>query len=253
MPKSDDPIEQTRAQHKGEPENVVIGLVKKGLEKISFAGIAISYIRGKEKEKKEESFDNAILDILKVHDISIDEIKTKLESENVMRVVAVAVERIFWGASEKKIRRFATVVANAIKFSKEDQEFEDAASFLRALDELSEVDIKVLKHLYNHQKNLVVEKHTIDYNAFFQDNRMQDLIHSARQIGIQMDDFFARCARLSGYGLVLPLERDKFKVRLEEFSFRITLLGKRLVEMLINSGGETTDVSLRQSAGARPI
>lgn len=60
-----DPIEQTRKQHKRESENVVVGLDKKGLEKIPFAGIGIAYIQGKAREEKQDIFNNTILDILK--------------------------------------------------------------------------------------------------------------------------------------------------------------------------------------------
>jgi hypothetical protein len=235
----DDPIEQLRKQIKGEPENIAVAIAKHEVGKIPFIGYAINHIRGKEKAEKEAFFDNAVLDILKAHEVNIDTVLNKLESENMLRVISAAAERIFWGASTTKAKRFAAIVANTIEFGSGDNNFEDSVSFIRALDELSEADIKVLKHLYNHQKNLVIENHTINYNSFFQDQRMQDLIQSATQIGIQMDDFFARCARLSGYGLVLPLERDKLKVRLEEFAFRITLLGKRLVEMLL-AGEKTT-------------
>jgi hypothetical protein len=252
MPKSDDPVEQLRAQRKGEPENVVEGLVKKGLEKIPFAGIAVAYLRGRAREEREEFFDNAVLDILKAHDTSIDEIKAKIESENVQQVIGVSVERIFWGASEKKVKRFAAVVANTIEYAEEEQNFEDAASFIRALDELSEDDLRVLKHLYNHQKSVVLENHAIDYNSVFRDDAMRHMLMDARNLGMQMDEFYARCNRLSGYGLALELNtRHGSMGDPNDLAFRMTLLGRRLVEILMRAG-ESTDVRQGQQAGRGP-
>lgn len=40
------------------------------------------------------------------------------------------------------------VVADTIAFAKTEQQCEDAVAFIRALDELSEGDIKVLGHSY---------------------------------------------------------------------------------------------------------
>lgn len=113
MPKADDPIGQIREQRKGERENIALRIARKELEKIPFASLSIEYVRGKDKEEKEEWFDNAVLDILVDHEMSIEETKAKLQSENLIQLIAVAVEEIFWGASQKKVLRFAAVVANA--------------------------------------------------------------------------------------------------------------------------------------------
>jgi hypothetical protein len=240
VPKSDDVIEQTRAHFHGETDNVVAGLIKQGIEEIPFVGIAISYIKGKAREDKEKAFDNAVLDILKDHAADVDAIKEKLKSDSVKQLVAVAVERIFWGASEKKVRRFAAVVADELGRDPDPQRIEDAIFFIRALDELSEDDIRVLKHLYNHQKDVVTENHAMPYNSFFQDGRMKSMLTEASNLGIQMDEFYSRCSRLSGYGLALPLDKSHGSMgNPDEFAFRMTLLGKRLIDKLVKTGKES--------------
>jgi hypothetical protein len=52
---------------------------------------------------------------------------------------------------------------------------------------------------------------------------------------MQMDEFYARCARLTRYGLVLPLERNT-NFDPSQYMFRMTILGRRLIEMLEASG-----------------
>jgi hypothetical protein len=157
-------------------------------------------------------------------------------------VIAAAAERVFWGASKKKAKRFAAVVANTIESANNEQDFEDAAYFIRALDELSEDDIRTLKHLYNHQKDRVLENHAMSYNTFFEGNRMKRMLEDARNLGMQMDEFFSRCNRLSGYGLALELSTKHSSMgNPDDFAFRMTLLGRRLVDILVRAG-ETTDV-----------
>src|SRR5688500_1123218 len=116
MAKSDDSIEQIREQRGQSLEPASEFIVRKSLEKIPFAGKAIEYIHGRARQEKEDWFDGAVLDVLASHEVNIDQINRKLESAEILQVVAAAVEEIFWGASETKIRRFAAVVANVIEF-----------------------------------------------------------------------------------------------------------------------------------------
>lgn len=147
-------------------------------------------------------------------------------------MIAVSNERIFWGASENKVKRFASVVANAIEVDKTEQQLEDSTSFIRALDELSEDDLRVLHHLYRHQANLVLENHAMMPNSFIYNGLMTRMLRDVSYLRMQMDDFYARCERLSGYGLALPFDRVPLEMNEGDRAFRMTLLGKRLIEIL---------------------
>jgi hypothetical protein len=198
-------------------------------------GKVMDFIKSKDKDAKLSSFNNHLVELYEGLGKDVEGLEEQLSSPEHIQMVAVAVERIFWGANERKAKRFAAVVASAIAFGKKDQDFEDAASFIRALDELSEDDLKVLAHLHRHQGELVQENHAMPYNSFFQDNRMRSMLEQATNLGIQMDEFYARCGRLSGYGLAIPLERRTDAIGPDSFAFRITLLGKRLIEVLLRA------------------
>ncbi len=246
MPQIDDPIEQARRQWLSDVDpfanTLTSEVVKKGFP---ILGAALSLWQSREQRQVLLEFNNWVLDYLKQLDQRIDQLYERMTLGH-KRIAALAVERILWGAPESKAKRFAAVVAHELVFGKDAQELEDAASFIRALDELSEDDIRVLKHLYNHQKDVVLENYTIDYNTVVAaGRRIEKLLRDATNLGIQMDDFYARNARLSGYGLVLPLERNT-NFNPSEYGFRITLQGKRLMEMLIKTGRESTDVKKSQ-------
>lgn len=88
-----------------------------------------------------------------------------------------------------------------------------------------------MNHLYKHLGDLVKENHHVDYNKLTDRTRIERVLRNVGDLKIQMDEFYARCARLSGYGLALPLERN-MKFDPSEYMFRITLIGKRLIETL---------------------
>jgi hypothetical protein len=62
----------------------------------------------------------------------IEEIIERIKSGESIQVVALAVERKFWGASERKIRRFAAVVAGELSRAPNSQKTEAAVFFIRA-------------------------------------------------------------------------------------------------------------------------
>jgi hypothetical protein len=207
---------------------------------------ALDAIRGQEKDARIEFLLTAIVERLEIHEGNIDDVLRRLEQHEFTRLLSVTIERIFFGANERKVKRFAAVITNAALNDKTEQEYEDAASFIRALDELSEDDLKVLKLLYNHQSHIVSERHAMGYNDFFNNQGMQNMLMDARNLHIQMDEFFSRCSRLTGYGLALELNnRSAAMGNPDDFCFRMTLLGKGLIEMLI-SAGESTELTKRR-------
>lgn len=122
----------------------------------------MDFIKSKDKDEKLSSFNNQPVELYQGLGKDIESLEEQLSSPEHIQMVAVAVERIFWGANERKAKRFAAVVASTVAFGKKDQDFEDAASFIRALDELSEDDLRVLAHLHKHQGDIVRENHALN-------------------------------------------------------------------------------------------
>lgn len=195
-----------------------------------------NFLKGRTGRGELLSLCRQILEICKAQGIDLDQLKKRIPTEErMLQLGSVATERTLWGANVKKRDRFAAVVADTFAKATTDQQYEDAAYFIHALDELSEDDIKVLKHLYNHQRRLVNENHAMPYSSFFPS--MTNMLMNARELGMQMDDFFARCSRLTGYGLALELRFNHASMgNPDDIPFRLTLLGKRLIEMLIVAG-----------------
>jgi hypothetical protein len=209
MAKIDVPIGQIKAGATEPPLNPGTELASRMISWIPIVGStikkALDAIKGHEKDARIDFLLTAIVEQLEVHERNIDDVLGRLDQQEFTRLISVAIERIFFGSNERKVKRFAAVITNAATNDKTEQEYEDAASFIRALDELSEDDLKVLKHLYNHQSHIVSEQHAMAYNDFFNNQGMQNMLMDARNLHMQMDEFFSRCSRLTGYGLALEL------------------------------------------------
>lgn len=203
-----------------------------------------SFIKSRSQRGTLLSLCKQILDLCKAQGKDIEELKKRIhKEERMLHLGSVAVERTFWGASERRVQRFAAVVAGTYVNATTDQQYEDAAYFIRALDELSEDDIRVLKHLYKHQKTLVIENYAMPYASFFP--QMNNMLMGFRELGMQMDDIFARCNHLTGYGLAIELDFNHASMtNRDDFAFRMTLLGKRLMTLL-EKAGEDMDAKHR--------
>lgn len=247
MAKWDDPLGQIKAGAEKSPVNPGAEIAQRMVGWLPIIGgtieKALNAIKGDEKDARLEFLTTAIVEQLDVHEGNIDEINRRLNEPEFNRLVSVAIERVFFGANETKAKRFAAVLTHAATNNRTKQEYEDAASFIRAIDELSEDDIKVLKHLYNHQKDMVQENHAMTYNEFFNGDGMKNMLLDATNLEMQRDEFYSRCHRLVGYGLALPLTTSHGSMgNPDDHAFRLTLLGKRLVDILVKTGGESTDV-----------
>ena len=173
-----------------------------------------------------------ILEFCQGLNVRIDTVEEKLQSdERVQTLAAHIAERIAWGANEKKSRRFAAVFAATIANAETDGDYDTAESFIRALDELSENDILMLRHLYDHQGPLVREDLAMETRSFFEAGRMTNMLRNIGHLSMKRDDFYSSCQRLTGYGLAMPLEW-RTDLMVGEHAFRLTLMGKRLSDVL---------------------
>lgn len=241
MAKIDDPtgkIEEHYFKNDKTPgEKVVKEIVEKGLipniPKVGWLlNIVLAHLKSRSDRQTLLSLERQILEVCEALGIDIENLKKRVVSEErIIQLIEVGLERSFWGANDCRVRKFASVIGYTISTATTDQQFEDAAFFVRALDDLSEDDIKVLNHLYKYQGDLVKENHHVDYNRLTERTRIESVLRNVGDLKIQMDEFYARCARLSGYGLALPVERNT-KFDPSEYMFRITLIGKRLIEIL---------------------
>ena len=248
MTRIDDPIDQIEKQHEEPRPNQTFEIMMAGLSGLPLVG-AINAIRqyasSTSMRERFESLIRETLEVIRNLGRDIESLKEKTESPEFIQALVVATERTIRTSNREKIKRFAAVLGYELVNGENELEWEDVEAFIRTLDEIGEADIKVLSYLYKFQSEFFKGDKLIDYNLIFS-NMGQLLGNIETTTGMSKDEFYARCSKLSGYGLVLNVERRKDVVPPSDYSYRLTKLGKRL--MMALQASSNREGSLAQQA-----
>jgi hypothetical protein len=238
MSSIDDPIEAVRRQYPEEsldPLGIALRVVTPA-HPLAAVGSAIkNFFSQKEAKARVEALFTAFEWYIRNHDKSIEEIKATIESPTFVETILVAVNKAMQTANAKKVKRFATILGYEAVHEGTEGRLEDAAAFIRTLEELGERDIEALRLLHRNQGRFFDSDAYRDPNVVTNDFRF--VIPQIEQYGFSQDEFFARCSKLSGYGLTLHMELrgNLSAVAVGEYVFRLTGLGNKLATILLSA------------------
>jgi hypothetical protein len=235
----DDPIEAVKRQYPEEPRGPVstmLDVLGPFDQYLGLVNVFRQFRSQAETNARVKAMFDAFEFYIREHEHRIEEleIEKQLEDPNAQETVITAVRETLLTADHRKIQRFGTVLGHEFLASEDEKNWEDAAAYIRDLAELGEEDIKVLSYLYEFQSEFFRGDKLIDYNLIFRN--YGQLLGNIEKCGFRKDDFYARCSKLSGFGLVLPLERRNDVVSPSDFAFRLTGMGKHLVDILREAG-----------------
>ena len=241
MSSIDDPIEAVRMQHREQPDKILDIILEIAGKLDPFTGV-VSTIK-KHFSQKEAA--ERVMALFKAHELvirglgkDIKDLEDRLQSPEYIEALIVAVHESLRTSNLRKVQRFASILGYELALGKASlRTWEDAAAFIRDLAELGEADIQALKILDSVQSDLLddevkwpINVHSYDPNLFtVRHQRVLDLIDER---GIQREEFYSRCSRLTGFGLTLEVPRNETRVAPGDYCFRLTLRGKRLLSML---------------------
>jgi hypothetical protein len=234
MSSIDDPIEAVRRQYPEEsadPLGIAFGVLTP-VHPLAKVGSALKkFFSQKEAKARVEALFWAFEWYIRNHDKRIEDVEAKIESPKFVETILVAVNKTLQTADDKKVKRFATILGYEAVYGGTEESLEDAAAFIRTLEELGESDIEALRLLHRYQTKYDYR----DYNSVI--DNYPAFAPQIEQSGFAKDEFYARCSRLSGYGLVLRVDirASLTPVRVGEYAFRITELGEKLADILLTA------------------
>jgi len=162
----------------------------------------------------------------------IELLKEKLDSPEFIEAMVVAADEVQRTMSESKVIRLAMVLSNGLFSDDEDVVAgDDLAAYIRDLASLGEFDIQALSFLFDVYKDTIRSRPDMaDPNDFT--FLMGSYTRGIKEQKIDPDDFFSRCLRLSGFGLATEVQRNQFRMSLQDHCFRPTKRGLRLLKLL---------------------
>jgi hypothetical protein len=238
MSSIDDPIEAVRSQYPEEqfdPLGIALGVLTPA-HPLAKVGSAIKkFFSQKEARARVEALFWGFEWFIRNHDKRIEDIEAKLESPAFLETIVIAVNKAVQSASFRKVKRFATILGYEAVYCGAEESLEDAAAFIRTLEELEERDIEALRLLHRHQTQLFDNGSYRNYNAF--NDSYKIIANQIEPSGFTKEEFYARCSRLGGYGLVLTIEIRANVTPLPQgtHTFRITTLGDKLANILLSA------------------
>jgi hypothetical protein len=115
-------------------------------------------------------------------------------------------------------------------------DWQEAAEFIADIEEFGDTDIIALKVLWISQRDAfrVIEngdrKMSTDANDYTA--KWKEVIEAAQKIGISREEWYSRCGRLSGFGLVLAVQSNQAHQGPGDTCFRLTTRAVRLLNSI---------------------
>jgi len=154
-----------------------------------------------------------------------------MNSPEFIETVLVAVNETLRTARVERIKRFARVLSYELVYGNKVTTSEDATTYIRTLSELAEADLSVLSTMYQFQANLDLEYIAL-YGVPLILEPMRQTVIEAKARGILREELYSRCSCLTGYGLVLQMDKSRFNASPDEFVFLLTSSGRKLIQIL---------------------
>lgn len=245
MPGIDDPLDAVKKQYLDRSPLADV-LINAGAELHPFAGMVNAvrnFFSKREAEARVEALLRALEWYVREHERRIEELSDKSESPGFIETLLVAVEKTLQTGNVEKVKRFASVLGHELISDGDASSYEDAAAYIKTLSELGEADIEVLSVIHAFQVYLLSDEskaHKSDSGRLFW-GLMTGVYGEMAERGMPFDEFYSRCSKLNGYGLVHRVssgagfwatESDDLPYEVEGGAHFITRSGKKLIDII---------------------
>jgi hypothetical protein len=232
----DDPIEATKKQYPEEspgPLAVMIDVLEPWHPFAGMVAVFRQFTSHAETSARVKALFEAFEWYIRRHEAKLEELtlEKQLELPAAKEAVIAAVTESIFTPDIDKIKRFGAILGYNFMGKKGRAHWERAAAYIRALSQLGDDDIKVLRILHNLQRgNFTGTEQKPDLVAL--PRTMERALINAEKEGISREDTYSRCARLNGFGLTLQMERPRGMASAVDYVYRLTRQGKQLMDIL---------------------
>ncbi len=230
----DDEIDAARAAYPEQPKNLLKAALKLAAPFCEAAGLldALEELFSVNSERQRVAALLAALErVIRRHEESIQDTSEKIKSPVFIETLLTAVNEAAHTTDLNKVERLARVLGNTLCQPAEKTDWEEAAAFIRDLEELTAEDIEALLILNQVLGDLATTYSNLQAPDQFA-QRTKAVLQEVHRRGMNPDDFYSRCSRLTGFGLALQVAFIPTSMSPGEYCFRYTLRGRRLLSLL---------------------
>jgi DNA-binding transcriptional MerR regulator len=182
---------------------------------------------------------NPVERVLLEHGTSIDEIKSRLNSQDFKDDMASASLQALRTTQSNRLKRLALILANGVR--EDDLGPESLDDMMRAAVELKEIDVKVLQFISSRQESLLAgaEKAVDGWPHAWLDKVQRLWQESLRERGtlyapgkFNGSEWRSSLSRLHSFGFIIPVQPNMTTNSLGEEPFGLLLDGRKFLDRL---------------------
>jgi DNA-binding transcriptional MerR regulator len=182
---------------------------------------------------------NRVERVLLEHGTSIDEIKSRLNSQDFKDDMASASLQALRTTQSNRLKRLALILANGVR--EDDLGPESLDDMMRAAVELKEIDVKVLQFISSRQESLLAgaEKAVDGWPHAWLDKVQRLWQESLRERGtlyapgkFNGSEWRSSLSRLHSFGFIIPVQPNMTTNSLGEEPFGLLLDGRKFLDRL---------------------
>jgi hypothetical protein len=229
----DDPIDAAKKwnpEKKNSALDILFDVADKFHPLAGLVNIVQKFFSGEAAKQRVRALLEALESEIRRLDETFESIGNLKSPEGFAQAAIEAVDASLRTSNLAKIKRFAAILGFSVTHQEGNANWDEVASYIRDIAQLSDQDIEALKILYSVYAPLFSGE-TIDLNPNQFVDRMKYVTQAIQEARIQPDEFYSRCSRLNGFGLAIEVQKTP-NVGFGQYCYRPTARGKRLITMI---------------------
>jgi hypothetical protein len=166
-------------------------------------------------------------------------LEKKLANIDAQDTVATALREAMFTARLDKARMFGQVLGETL--ASDEPNWREAAEFIATIEGFNDDDWEALRVLWSVQKGCwhgtggigISEVRSMSMKANDYTSTWGKVLERAATVGISKDDWYSRCARLSGFGLAIMVPPNQNDQGPDAICYRMTGRTVRLLELVL--------------------
>lgn len=203
---------------------------------IALAKFSAQFYADSRKQARADAFQTGLRDGVNEAIKRLDTIERKVSGPDAEEAITTAIKVALQSARLDKARLAGRILGGTL--AQDEPRWNEAAEFIRALEDFTDDDVKALRIIWDVQKSAWQpvkagdQRREMSTDANSYTKEWKDILEAADRSAISRDDWYSRCARLSGFGLALQVQPNLAFQGPDAVCYRLTGRAARLMQLL---------------------
>lgn len=241
----DDPLDQVHAQHRDREQTdvlapvlnvsaIVVGLMSSGLgAAVATAALVNQLLDARRGAASAAALHSGLVDAFRMCEGRLDTVEAKVKGLDAEEAFVKAARAALMTPRLEKARWMGQVLGSTL--AADSPNWKEAAEFIGDLEQFGDDDIEAVRIFWKVQRGEY--RSNVGADVFMEGDDAAyvaswgKVLTRVKVAGIPVDDWLARCGRLGGFGLVVPVQAQS-PLHRDGLKYRLTTRAVRLLKVL---------------------